>query len=101
MSDLKIPTDTEFESCLNQSFTLQQEGSDAVKMELISLDRMGDSKLEENTRQRFSLVFRGPKEPMLEQCIYALENPKLGRTELFLVPVGPDDTGQLYEAVFT
>ena len=101
MSDLKIPTYTEFESCLNQSFTVRQEASDAIEMELVSLDGTGEYKLEDDTRQRFTVVFRGPKEPALEQCIYPLENPRLGRTELFLVPIGPDDTGRLYEAVFS
>ncbi|MBO0879454.1 MAG: hypothetical protein J2P17_03600 [Mycobacterium sp.] len=49
----------------------------------------------------FSLVFRGPREPVMVQRIYRLDNDKLGSFELFLVPIGPDDHGMRYEAVFT
>ncbi len=51
-------------------------------------------------RAPFSLVFRGPGEPALTQRIYPLDNETLGRLEIFLVPIGPDDEGMRYEAVF-
>jgi len=51
-------------------------------------------------RTPFTLVFRGPADPVLPQRTYALENPALGRLEIFLVPVGRDAAGVLYEAVF-
>ena len=51
-------------------------------------------------RAPFSLVFRGPGEPVLAQRLYALDNETLGRLEIFLVPIGPDDEGMRYEAVF-
>ena len=49
---------------------------------------------------RFSLVFRGPQEPLLPQQIYAFEHDKLGRFDLFIVPVKRDANGLYYEAVF-
>lgn len=49
----------------------------------------------------FSLVFRGPRQPILPQAIYPLDHPVLGRLEIFLVPIGYDDRGLRYEAVFT
>ena len=52
-------------------------------------------------RSPFSLVFRGPHEPVAVQRIYRLDHPTLGSFELFIVPVGPDDRGMRYEAVFT
>ncbi len=51
-------------------------------------------------RTPFSLLFRGPGEPVLPQAIYPLESGTLGRLEIFLVPVGRDVAGVLYEAVF-
>lgn len=51
-------------------------------------------------RAPFSLLFRGPMEPIMPQRIYTLEHPELGRFDLFLVPIGPDGTGMRYEAVF-
>ncbi len=51
-------------------------------------------------RAPFSVVFRGPGEPELTQRIYPLDNETLGRLEIFLVPIGPDDEGMRYQAVF-
>lgn len=51
-------------------------------------------------RAPFSLVFQGPKGPVLPQRIYPLENETLGRLEIFLVPIGTDSDGVKYEAIF-
>ncbi len=52
------------------------------------------------TREPFSLVFLGPRDPVLPQRIYRLEHADLGALELFLVPVGRDGSGTRYEAAF-
>jgi hypothetical protein len=52
-------------------------------------------------RNAFSLLFRGPRQPVLPQRIYRLMHDRLGRLEIFLVPIGPDSEGMRYEAVFT
>ena len=52
-------------------------------------------------RQPFSLTFRGPAEPLLAQAIYRLEHALLGALDIFIVPIGPDGDGMLYEAIFT
>lgn len=54
----------------------------------------------------FSIVFRGPQAPFIEQGTYRLEIGAGGaenrdELDLFLVPVGQDTDGRLYEAVFT
>jgi hypothetical protein len=51
-------------------------------------------------QERFSLVFRGPDSQVLQQGIYQLQHDRLGAFELFLVPVGQDNHGVYYEAVF-
>jgi hypothetical protein len=48
----------------------------------------------------FSLVFRGPHQPVLPQRIYPLEHDVLGRFDLFLVPIQRDAQGLQYQAVF-
>jgi hypothetical protein len=48
----------------------------------------------------FSLLFRGPKAPVLPQRIYPLENEAFGRLEIFLVPIAADADGVKYEAIF-
>ncbi len=52
-------------------------------------------------RDPFTLVFRGPAGGHLPQQIYPVEAEGLERMEIFLTPVGPDEHGMLYEAVFT
>ncbi len=50
----------------------------------------------------FSVFFRGPRTPVLQQQIYRLTHDRMETMEIFLVPVGPDPKagGMLYEAVF-
>ena len=48
----------------------------------------------------FALVFRGPEAPLLPQRIYRFEHADLGTPEIFIVPIGPDERGHRYEAVF-
>ena len=52
-------------------------------------------------RVAFSLVFRSPTGAPLPQRIYRIHHDELGALELFLVPIGPDPDGMLYEAVFS
>jgi hypothetical protein len=48
----------------------------------------------------FSLLFRGPGKPLLAQRLYPFEHDAIGMFDLFIVPVGRDERGIYYEAVF-
>ena len=101
---LETLTRTAFAECQNEKFQLQCEAANSFDVELIEISALNKHKAADATeepREPFSLVFRGPKEPVLPQQIYRLEHPRLGSLELFLVPVGPDTVGMQYEAVFT
>jgi hypothetical protein len=52
-------------------------------------------------RERFSLIFRGPKDKPLKQDSYTMKHHNLGTLLIFLVPMGSDKkgTGLRYEAV--
>ena len=52
------------------------------------------------TRAAFSLVFLGPQNPVLPQSIYPLDHAELGTLPLFIVPIGRDEEGTLYQAIF-
>ena len=52
-------------------------------------------------RDPFSLLFRGPAEPLLLQSIRRLEHAQLGVLEIFIVPLAPDAGGARYEAIFS
>jgi hypothetical protein len=52
-------------------------------------------------REPFSIVFRGPLDPPLLQRMYHVEHEAIGVIkDLFLVPVGINQDGRFYEAVF-
>ncbi len=92
-------TPADFAKCLNQTFNLRLESSTLV-LELITVDELGTGAPGGGRRQPFSLTFRGPEEPVLPQRVYALEHATMGRLEIFLVPIGPDQAGMCYQAVF-
>ncbi len=51
-------------------------------------------------QEAFSLFFHGPAAYPMLQGIYQLCHAELGELALFLVPVGKDEDGFEYEAVF-
>lgn len=51
-------------------------------------------------QEGFTLVFMAPHNTPPEQHLYRLEHDILGSMELFLVPIGQDDRGIRFEAVF-
>lgn len=51
-------------------------------------------------REPFILTFKGPVEPVLAQQIVPLRHGSLGTLEIFVVPVGRNADGAVYEAVF-
>jgi hypothetical protein len=82
---------------LQQPFHLRLEDL-ALELDLVVADA-----LEPHAGLRgtpFALVFRGPMQPILPQRLYPLHHHALGAVDIFLVPIGPDDVGQRYEAVF-
>jgi hypothetical protein len=48
----------------------------------------------------FRLEWRGPAEPVLEQAIYRFRRGEQ-LFDMFIVPVGRDERGTLYEAIFS
>ncbi len=85
-----------FAEQLHTKFRVKLTGQDPVELELFEVkDCETAPKLE-----LFSLGFRGPHSPRLNQQIHHFEHEKLGSFELFLTAVGVDQEGLLYEVVF-
>ncbi len=100
---LKEVTVSVFEECVGSAFRIHADSGGPIDATLIEATPMGsrsDGSGAVAQRDAFSIVFRSPAEPVLPQKIYTLEHAKLGRFELFLVPIGPDESGMRYEAVF-
>jgi hypothetical protein len=75
-------------------------GSVSLDADLIDRREWVPSPEDTGRRRPFSIVFRTAMEPILEQRTYEVEHQDLGLFALFLVPIGPDDEGMRYEAVF-
>ena len=51
-------------------------------------------------RHSFSLLFHGPREALLPQAMDRFDNETIGSLEFMIVPLGPDEHNQRYEAIF-
>jgi hypothetical protein len=94
--DLASLTADDFRQHVGTRFAAREP---AVEWELIEVTDLGQAGAG-GMRAPFSLVFRGPLEPLMPQGIRRLEHASLGALDLFLVPIGPDEGGMRYEAVF-
>jgi hypothetical protein len=83
-----------FAEHLNSTFRLHHEPA-ITELELVEV-----SDGSTHGHVNFSLLFRGPLQPLLPQRIYPVEHERLGRFDLFIVPVRRDTHGLYYEAVF-
>ena len=95
-------TGADFRSHLNQTFRIHTESSEPLEYELIEVSEVGPDSREGDAgaRRSFSSLLRGPAEPVLPQAIYRIEYAEMGALDIFLVPIGPDNQGMRYEAVF-
>ena len=100
MADLSTVTLEDFEPCVGQASLVTPENADGLELELTQVKPLGASRSTAGARQPFSLLFRGPLEPVLAQQMCRVENSTLGELALFLVPIGPDEKGMLYDASF-
>jgi hypothetical protein len=96
---------TDFAPFRNTGFRIEVEDL-YVDVELIDVRELGSDEAyryenEPERRRPFSIVFRGPADSFLPQRIYHIVHPDMGTLDLFLVPIGPDREGMLYEAVFS
>ena len=96
-------TVTSFAPAVGETFVLDAGDAGPLDLELVEarLHRPGARAQDESgTRAPFTLVFRGPAEPILPQRTYPLEHESVGAIEIFIVPIGHDQAGTTYEAVF-
>lgn len=85
-----------FSEQLHTKFHAHVGNPEPLEMELVEVNERTTSPQVE----LFSLTFRGPVTPVLVQHIHHLEHDKLGKFDLFLTPVGRDENGTVYEAIF-
>ncbi len=93
----------QMKECVGQSFRVDVEGRSPIDLLLVRAGKVMESEAARLKRNPFSLYFLGPPEPYLPQRIYPIHHETFGAEAegIFLVPVGKDPKGYLYEAVFT
>lgn len=92
--------ESDFQPLINSDFAAVAETETVYTYRLIEVKAL-DTTSENGRRPPFSLVFRGQLIQAPRQGIVKLEHAQLGIMEIFLVPIGPDQQGMCYEAVFT
>jgi hypothetical protein len=100
---LDVVTAETFTPHVGSTFTVEPDASTRLPIELVSVSALGGAATGANAKRRtpFSLVFRGARTPVLPQQIYRLVHESLGVLDMFLVPIGPDQVGMQYEAIFS
>ncbi len=102
MKDLDRLAKNDFDPHVGDEFELELGGEQALSLELVSSEPLSSGTVDSATRTPFSLIFRSSGERRhAPQQIYTVRHAELGALEIFLVPIGPDEAGMCYEAVFT
>ena len=93
---------TDFSPYLHQSFAIHYGAAEPLLAELVEVAELGPAPERAGAPQRapFSIILRGPRRPVLPQRIYHLEHDGMGALDIFIVPIGPDQAGMRYEAIF-
>ena len=93
-------TEKEFSQHLNTKYRVDLEPARQVELELVEVKGYPSKANEQGGMERFSAYFTGPGEFFLPQSTYSLEHDRMGKFEIFLVPIARDESGVRYEAVF-
>ncbi len=104
-ADLSFPTKAQFSEYLNTTFWISLGTWNTLEIELVAVNELKQSATAKEPanakRERFSLIFKGPKNTPLRQDTYTIKHHNLGNLLIFLVPMGSDKTGTglRYEAI--
>lgn len=90
---------SDFSRCLHQIFDVAI-GDATVPMALVELRKLKEVYYHGIVREPFSLVFKSERHTIFPQKIYKMKNKSIGDFGIFIVPIGRDKDGVLYEAVF-
>jgi hypothetical protein len=93
LEKLKLTT---FTKHLNSQFQVEDPATQPFALKLIQV--VPHTKTAHY--EAFSLLFHGPVAHFMPQGIHKIKHTQLGEVDLFLVPVGKNDNGFEYEAIF-
>ena len=94
-----------FQPRVGETFRIRPRPEHELEAQLIEARALGGGPVRADggasRRVPFSLSFRTTLTVPLPQRIYQVVHDEMGSYEIFLVPVGPDGKGMVYEAIFT
>lgn len=96
--DTATATSADFAPLIGDTFVSTLADGSRLDLELTDC---ADLPANPRATQGFSLVFRHGSADVYPQHIHALSHDGLGDLELFLVPIGQDEEGIYYEALFS
>lgn len=96
MKDLSGLVAADFQACAGDEMALRTADGD-VPVVLRKVDVKGPGW---DRPEAFSVEFVGPASTPLGQGVYGIVHPKLPEVGILVVPVGRDDEGLQYEAIF-
>ncbi len=96
MTDLYALNSKSFADQLHTGFTVPTGNGVAITLALVEVKESATAP----GIECFSLLFRGPVAPRLEQRIHRFEHQKLGSLDMFLTVIGADQAGTSYEVIF-
>jgi hypothetical protein len=102
-NSLEILTVETFQPRIGQTFRIRPSPDTDIAAELIEARALGEPGRATASKRRipFTLSFRTASSRVLPQRIYEVVHDEMGTYQIFLVPVGPDGKGMVYEAIFT
>lgn len=95
-NQLTFPSREAFAAAVPSGFGVRSgEDQTSVEFTLVECKTLVNN----DTQECYSLLFRGPSDQPPVQGTYLLDNEKLGKLQLFLVPIKRDDEGLYFEAI--
>ncbi len=94
---IKELTKASFDPHKKSKFKVYPEGKDVVELELVDVTE----KIKKHTAS-FSLMLKGPKEPVIEQGTHKFKHAKMGEVNLFVVPIITEEENEMrYQVIFS
>jgi hypothetical protein len=94
--DIGKLTIEDFEPRVNETFRLQHADGE-LPLKLHEVQRLAHAR---RAGGGFSLLFVSAPGAFFTQSVYPLVHDEMGTIEMFLVPLGPGEGGNLYQAIF-
>lgn len=90
----------DFSDKVGDTFVIDDEGVPATRLTLREVQALDPKMAPRGVRPPFSLLFLAAGPVILPQRIYRMVHKILGEVAIFIVPVGKDAEGVLYQATF-